>query len=247
MLGGMNKHSPHLKANATRLRKQGLSYSEIQKRVPVSKSTLSLWLKSVPLKPEHRKRLYTKQIQILSRGPQSQKERRAREVEHIIKEAAKEITLPLSNNAYKLFGAALYWAEGTKRKNFEIANSDPYLISFMVGWFKKVFGVPPRTLKAHLNMYPQQNEKALKQFWSELTGIPTANFGKSYTKPKSSGYKKNNLYYGTIKVYVPKGTDMRHKIFGWVQSVLQTITPEVEYTRQKWSSIAATKRPVNLR
>ena len=39
------------KTEAIRLRRLGKSYSEIRKKVNVSKSTLSLWLRSVTLTP----------------------------------------------------------------------------------------------------------------------------------------------------------------------------------------------------
>jgi len=120
----MNKIHSTLKIKAIKLRKQGLSYNEIKVKIPVAKSTLSLWLKSIPLKEEHKQRLYTKQIQILSRGSQSQKERRFREVEKIIKNAELEIDMPLSFETYRLMGAFLYWAEGSKGKRFELTNSN---------------------------------------------------------------------------------------------------------------------------
>ena len=64
------------KIRAIKLRREGLSYREIRKHVPVAKSTLSLWLKNIPLKEKDRKRLYTKQIYSLSLGSASQKIRR---------------------------------------------------------------------------------------------------------------------------------------------------------------------------
>lgn len=230
------------------LRKNGLSYGEIKKKINIPKSTLSLWLKSVPLKPEHRKRLYTKQIEILSRGPKSQRERRNREIEGIIEISKSEIGFPLDERSYKLFGAALYWAEGTKTKNFEITNSDPNLIVFMCRWFEKVFGVKPADMKIHLNVYPQQNEYKLKRFWSDLTGVPLANFGKSFVKPLNKGYKKNNLYYGTVKLRVRRGTDLRHRTFGWIQAVLrEEVNQKVASTQKKWRTLTDAKRAINLR
>jgi len=132
-----------LKKRAIELRKTGLSYGDIKKKIKVSKSTLSLWLKDVLLTEEQKKRLYTNSIAILARGPQSQKERRKREIKNILEKAEKEISLPLSHETYRFFGVALYWAEGTKGKNFEITNSDPILIAFMVKWFKDIFNVGP--------------------------------------------------------------------------------------------------------
>lgn len=232
---------------AVALRKRGLSYGEIFKELGVPKSTLSAWLKGVPLSARDRERLYTKQVKILARGAQSQKERRKREIEAIIKGARSEIQRPLLYETYRLLGAALYWAEGGKTQDFEITNSDPALIAFEVKWFNKIFGVPPQNLKARLNIYPQQNENDIKRFWSDITGIPNKNFGKSFIKPANKGYKKNNLYYGTIKVRVMKGTDMRYKVFGWLQAALQDVTSKVELTQKKWVRLSKVARPpVNL-
>jgi len=116
----------------------------------------------------------------------------------------------------------------------------------MVQWFKKIFGISSKTLKVHLNIYPQQNESALKQFWSQLTGIPLENFGKSFVKPPNKGYKKNNLYYGTIKIRVAKGTDMRHRVFGWIKAALKDVESQVELTQKEWKSLRETPRPINV-
>jgi DNA-binding transcriptional ArsR family regulator len=235
-----------LKLKAIELRKKGLSYGEIKKKLNVAKSTLSYWLKSIPLTPEQKARLYTKKILILARGPQSQKERRKREIEKIIKEAEKEIQFPISFEAYRILGAFLYWAEGRKTDGFSFSNSDPYFVLFMVRWLKRVFGISPNFLKAWLNIYPQQNELELKQFWSQLTGIPLENFGKSYIKPPNKNYKKNTLYYGTISIKVPKGTDLRYRVFGWIRAVLKDIAPEVESKQKEWKSLRERPRPVNI-
>jgi len=243
---GMEKKM-EMRVLATALRKKGLSYNEIRQQVPVAKSSLSLWLKNVRLSPKHRARLYTKQVQILSRGTPSQVERRKREIALIMRDAKEEIPLPLSFETYRFLGAALYWAEGSKTKSFTIANSDPVLIAFMISWFKKMFDVSPSTLKAHLNIYSQQNEKEVKQFWSDITRIPIENFGKTFIKPTNKGFKKNNLYYGTIKVYVPKGTDMRYKTLAWIHVALQDAIPAIESKILRWSQLKTVERPpVNI-
>jgi len=45
-----------LKEEALILRKKGLSYSEIKKRILVSKSTLSSWLHDIKLTPKQQER-----------------------------------------------------------------------------------------------------------------------------------------------------------------------------------------------
>jgi len=246
ILGSMILHTEE-REKAIKLRKHGLSYGEIQKKVHVSKSSLSLWLKSVSLPEKHRKRLYTKQIEILSRGSQSQKERRKREIEVILAESAKDIKTPLSIESLRLMGAALYWAEGSKTGTLQFTNSDPHLILFFVRWVEAMFQIKSSTLKGRINMYPQQNEKALKQFWSDLTGIPFDRFGKSFVKPLSKNYKKNNLYYGTMRVEVPKSVDNKHRIFGWIQAALNFIAGDVAATQKRWKNLTEVARPVNLK
>lgn len=245
IVGSMNNNNL-LKTKAVKFRKMGLSYGEIKKKLNVSKATLSFWLKNVPLTEEQRNRLYTKQVAILSRGPQSQKERRLREINKILGEAEKEIKFPLSEEAFILFGTALYWAEGRKSGDFEITNSDPNLIIFIVKWFNKVFGIFPDRLSARLNIYPQQNDLEIKKFWADLTGIPLINFGKSYVKPLNKNYKKNNLYYGTIKIRVQKGTDMKYRVYGWIKAVLKEFNEKLNITERKWTSLKETPRPANL-
>lgn len=235
-----------LKEKAIRLRKQGLSYNEIKKQINVSKSTLSFWLKNIKLTESQRKSLYTRNVLLLSRGPQSQKERRKREIAEIIKQAEQEIEIPFSFETYRLLGAALYWGEGSKTSHFAVSNSDPHLILFMVKWFERIFKVPSYQLKASLNIYPQQNEGRIKEFWSQLTNIPIENFGKSYIKPANKGYKKNNLYYGTIRIVVPKGTDMRHRTFGWIKAALKNLDPQIDLAQKEWKSLREISRPINL-
>ncbi len=246
IIGCMKKDYILFKKKAIKLRNKGLSYNEIKKEVPIAKSTLSLWLKSILLKPEHQKRLYTKQIQILSKGPQSQKSRREKEVEQIIKNAEKEIQIPIALKTYRLIGAVLYWAEGSKGKQFALTNSDPHLILFTIHWIEKILKIPTEKLKMRLNIYPQQNELKIKNFWSDLTGIPLKNFGKSYIKPANKNYKKNNLYYGTARIEIPKSTNIKYKIFGWIKAVLKEIETNVKLTEKKWECLKKTKRPVNL-
>ena len=116
----------------------------------------------------------------------------------------------------------------------------------MVKWFEKIFDVSPNKLRVWLNIYPQQNELEIKGFWSQLTGIPIENFGKSFVKPLNKNYKKNNLYYGTIKVVVPKGTDNRHRIFGWIKTVLSDISIKTESTQREWKRLQEVSRAVNI-
>ena len=233
----MIKYPEALKTIAHKLRHAGYSYKKISEKLKISKSAAKLWCGNIKLSPEHKEKLYSKQIEILSKGPRSSHERRKKEINEIIRKAENDIKQPISFEAYKLFGAALYWAEGSKTQQFSVANSDPFLIKFITKWIEDVLSVKPEYLKAYLNIYPQQNEIEIKKFWSDLTGIPIKNFCKSFVKPINKNYKKNTLYYGTIKIRVPKGTNTRHKVFGWINAVLINIQPGIENIERKWHKL----------
>jgi hypothetical protein len=239
-----NKYSK-LKLRAISLRKNGKSYGEISNELNIPKSTLSFWLKSIPLRSKDQDRLYTKQILNLNKGAQSQKEKRAEEVKNLLKEAEDEIGNSISNEAFKLMGAALYWGEGSKGKRAQITNSDPLLILFMVKWIEKFFSINPKGLVARLNIYQKQNEKDIIYFWSELLGIPKENFKKSFIKPAGSGYRKNNLYHGTIRIEIPKSTDICYRINGWVNGALKTIENK-KIKNKTWQHNLKPNKPVNF-
>lgn len=233
---------PILKQKSRILRRKGLSYNQIAKELSVGKSTARYWCQDIILSKKLHDRIYNKTLEILSKGPKSSHERRKREIEKINKDAEDEIKFPLDENTYKLFGAALYWAEGNKVNDFTITNSDPLLIAFMTQWFCKIFNITPNNFKAHLNIYPQQNDSDLKKFWSKITGIPLEKFGKSFVKPINKNYKKNTLYYGTIKVRVEKGTNFRHRVFGWINAVLKNTKIDVELIERKWYKLKDIQR-----
>lgn len=204
-------------------RRQGLSYNEILQKVPVAKSSVSLWCRDIELTPQQKHILKKKWVENLRKfakfGPMAIKVRREREINKIREAAKKEIRL-LTPYEFKIAGTMLYWAEGSKSHGVEITNSDPKLIRFMVRWFKEVCGATSEGLTARLNIHANQNDKKIKKYWSEITGIPLAQFGKSYIKPEGAGHRKNILHNGVIRVRFGS-EDLRHRIMAWIKALYQ--------------------------
>ncbi|OGE81011.1 MAG: hypothetical protein A3H72_01585 [Candidatus Doudnabacteria bacterium RIFCSPLOWO2_02_FULL_48_8] len=65
----------------------------------------------------------------------------------------------------------------------------------------------------------------MKQYWSKLTGVPIANFQKSFIKPEGSGYRKNIHYMGTVKVRVrgEGSTYLLFRILGSIAGLVQSM------------------------
>lgn len=206
-----------LKEKARELRSQGFSYSEILNEIPVSKSTISLWCRDIPLSAEQLKRLgglYDQQY----RGAKANSLKRKTEVLKIKSDAHKLIS-KLSSYELLLCGTMLYWAEGSKASATGITNSDPNMIRFMMVWFRDVLGINDKDFRVGLNIHSGQSEDEIRLFWSELTRIPLSQFHKTYIKPEGSGYKKNKLYYGTVKISI-YNENVKQKILGLIEKVV---------------------------
>ncbi|MBU2541985.1 hypothetical protein KJ785_00295 [Patescibacteria group bacterium] len=214
-----------LRTKAEKMRLCGLSYKEIQKDIPVSKSTLSLWCRDIKLTIKQKKRLgslYDKQHKGAKTNQRNAEIRRAEER----KKGSKLIT-KTTDKKLLVAGAMLYWAEGTKKQHTAIANSDPSFIVFFIKWLGLVLNIKPSKIKAQLHIHNCYDEEKEKKFWSKITKIPLENFDKTYIKPVSSDYRKNKLYHGTLRLRVSgkKSTYVKEQILGMVEEFIKYYIP----------------------
>ncbi len=142
----MPSAKPNEKNKAIRLRKKGLSYSEIESQVNVSRASLSLWLRDIPLSDTHKERLYKKQLVQHERAWYLIRQRRIEKTDKIYRESSAQIGT-ISIRELWLLGIALYWAEGSKAKEHNVSqgvvfsNSDPMMIRLFLDWLRKCVGI----------------------------------------------------------------------------------------------------------
>lgn len=205
------------KIKAISLREKGRSFNEIRKKIKVSKSTLSLWLKDVKLTSKQKQRLYVtlrqKNAYRLAKMNQDKKETR---IKVIVGQAKKEIKRLIKNPLF-LAGLMLYCAEGDKsdlREVVKFSNSDPILIKFIMRWFREVCHVPEEKFKICLHIYELHCRKNIENYWSKEINIPMRQFYKTQIKPTSLGHRRNILYNGTCSVRI-NNKDLYRRIKGW--------------------------------
>ena len=134
------------KNKAIQLRQEGLTYSEILKIVPVAKSTLSEWLRSVKLAKRQFHILTEKKRLSGLRGSAEKKRLRIEKEKKIINKSFLEIN-KLSDRENFLCGVMLYWAEGSKQKEtsvsvgVEFSNSDSKMLRFFLFWIRKYLSI----------------------------------------------------------------------------------------------------------
>lgn len=92
---------------AIAMRAKGHMYSEILTEIPVAKSTLSDWLKSVGLAKPQMQRLTKKRLEAGRRGGLSRRNAREREVKYLLDAGVEEVG-SLSDRGLWLVGITLY-------------------------------------------------------------------------------------------------------------------------------------------
>src|SRR3989344_241860 len=130
------------KREALELRKRGLSYQEIFLKVRVSKSTLSLWLREMPLSQAQASKLMIGRDKSRMIAAKQKHEDRIRRTELLFQEGKSEVPFLVKNQLF-IAGLALYWAEGSKdpSESVKFANSDPNMIALIMRWFSEVCNI----------------------------------------------------------------------------------------------------------
>src|SRR3989344_1620529 len=132
------------KLKAVALRKRGYSLSEIIKSVGASKSSVSVWVRNVPLTTRGRERLLTK-IKLGQLISAENKHKRTRiELNGFVKVAEADLEkIVLDSLHVRFICALLYWCEGTKNyfQGVNFINSDSRLVSTFLRFFRKSFQV----------------------------------------------------------------------------------------------------------
>jgi hypothetical protein len=201
-------------------KKKGYSYNEILTEVPVAKSTLSLWLRHITLSPQQLYRIKGKSRHGAFSLGEWNRERRQKQVSNIRVTAKREIGV-FSDREFFIAGIMLYWAEGSKGgKELLICNADPSFIRLMMLWFRTFMKIPENLFKASIHYHEGQNEDQIKRFWSNVTGIPLSQFGKSFKKPPGTGHRKHYLQWGVCRVRIKRSADLFHKLSGWKDGLI---------------------------
>lgn len=219
------------KIEAIALRGKGATYREILKIVPVSKSTLSLWLRSVGLSKRQKQRITLKRIEAGRRGGAAQRMKRIKITQKIKGRAKAEIgKLSIGRKELWLMGSMLYWAEGTKEKSnsspaaLKFSNSDPLMIKLFIRWLIEICKVPKNRITYELYIHENNKHRIaeVKAYWANVLGV--SDLPKIYFKRHNVKTRRKNIgsdYFGLIRVGVKESCFLNRKIAGWIEGINQ--------------------------
>jgi hypothetical protein len=215
-----------LRAKAVAMRQEGRSYSEIQAVVGVSKSTLSLWLRDVPLTEDQQRALDTRTPQTATRRARAIRASAAQRRARIQAEARAQIA-NVSESELFVGGVIAYWAEGAKNKpwrtgqSVKFMNSDPRLIQLFLAWLRLV-DVSPDRLIFRLHIHQSADALEAVAYWSAVVDAPPSQFGKTTIKSHNPKTVRKNIgadYHGCLVVYVRNSAALNLQIEGWFEGL----------------------------
>ena len=221
----MAKSAQRIKAR--KLRQQGRSIRYISNNLNISKSSVSLWCQDIALTNTQIKRLEQNSRKgsikgscIAAKNKQLERQERVRHYNRI---GLRQIG-QINQRDLLIIGAALYWAEGTKKtRRVVFCNSDPDMIKLIIKWLTKCLNINHDRLKCYvgINQIHKSRIHKVQQYWSKVTQIPLHRFSKtSFKKVKNQKiYLDRSNHYGTLSLEVKRGTNLNYQILGQIQQL----------------------------
>jgi len=154
---------------------------------------------------------------------------RIEEVKKLRKEGLKEFG-KLNRRDLFVAGIAMYWSEGYTYSGGDqvgFTNSDPRMILLMLQWFKEICQISSNriALQVKINKIHKERVKEIENYWFKLTKIPLQQFNKTVLIKSNirKVYLNPDNYYGTLRIIVHRGTQLRRKINGWIEGLSKGI------------------------
>jgi hypothetical protein len=193
------------KSEAVRLRKLGMSYSQIKARLGISKGTLSGWLYNMPLSEDRIRELGPLSQKRIERCRNTKLKNRQKRLANVYEKVSKNIG-KLNERDLFVAGFFLYWAEGgkTKRYTTTFSNTDPQMIKFFLQWVATFFDLKGIKMKVLLHLYEDMNIKNYTNYWSKELNLGLEQFSKPYIKKSTlAGLSyKNGFGKGTCNIRI---------------------------------------------
>lgn len=198
-----------------KMRKLGLSVPEISNKLGIPKSTVLRHIKHVQIAPKNLQRWLDRK-----RSSQISAEKNWQ----IAGEKAKERISQFSQNDLAYIGAAIYWAEGSK-KDFSLSNTDPKIIKIFIESLLSCYQVTTSDIKISIRIYEDLDKNECLKFWSKVTGIKLTN-KTSFNVLK--GAKKGKLKYGMCRVRVKKGGNKLKELLSLKEKIHALVVQRIE-------------------
>lgn len=209
------------KKEARRLREKcGWSLNRISKKLNVSKSSVSLWVRDIKLSPKQKAELGYN----ISKGSNKKHYQKIRDE---YREMGRLKVLEEGED-YKL-GCLLYWAEGSKgRTVVDFTNRDPIMMKMFIAFLRNYFDCSNEDFTIHINAYLTNGLGVddITKYWLDILGLQTENVRAftnraKYYDPHNERIKQHHKY-GVCKLRV-NSVKIAQIIFGSIEKAFGAI------------------------
>jgi hypothetical protein len=216
---------------ARRLRReQGLPVRAIAGIVGVSVSSVSLWVRDVPLTPEQEAALDARNpVRSGQRRGTINNSRRCREIRRAAQQHGRERAR--TGDPTFIAGCMLYWAEGSKRRNcVAMTNADADLVDVFLRFLRTCYAVTDDHVTLSVNCFLENGLtlEAIQDWWLDRLDLPSSCLRMAAVNRVSSASKRlkgHILPYGTARLVV-HSTFIVQSIFGAIQEYAGIDRPE---------------------
>lgn len=213
---------------AIKLRKQGYSYSEIRKVVPVAKSSLSRWFKEARMtfSKEHYEIQTQKRVENYFVGLIAANETKRRKREQEINKTIKELRKYFSDDFFAA-GIMLYESEGSKGDAAHFSNSDYRLVLAFLKFLEKYFKISRTTnvrFAVYIHVSRRDDINRILSFWTKKLKIPRKIIKVRWKKHIITKIKENPDYVGQMTISTVKTPYLSRKLLAISDIILKKYT-----------------------
>ena len=216
-----------IREQAIGLRRDGLSYREISEHLMVSKSSLSLWLRDVPVSEEHREAMHKRLRESSATRAETNRALGARRRADIREVAVHQVPA-LAESELFVAGVVAYWAEGAKNKPWRgseavrFMNSDSSMIRLFLAW-AHLIGVSDDRLVFRVQIHESADIAGAVRFWADVVGVSADSVQTTLKRHNPKTVRKNTAddYHGCLCVYVRRSAELNLRIAGWFEGIAE--------------------------
>ena len=213
-------------------REEGLSIRAISKRLHISTSSASIWVRDIILTEAQQATLPHGNPKVGEQGGARMRqiylEKRVAHQE----QGRASVRAVSQRDALHLAGCMLYWAEGAKGRNsVRFSNSDPEMVLLFATFLRECYAVNDTSFRLRIH-YHENNGRSLEEiesYWLRKLRLERSNLDKSTlltnrNKPHA-GFRQNVLKYGVCTLCI-HSTQLVQTIFGAIQGYGDFRRPE---------------------
>lgn len=193
----------HEREQVIKLRRKGETIPNIAKKIGVSKASVSLWLRGIPLPKKTLELMLARKNYNRLLAHEARKQRTRDKLDDARKQAQTLISKQrIDSETALILCSLMYWCEGSKSKNdaeFTFTNAEPLMIQGFLALLRKAFTLEESRFRVIMHLHEYHDERTQCKFWSKVTDIPETQFNKTFWKPHTGKNIKLD-YPGCIHV-----------------------------------------------